>query len=145
MKSINDLIVINSREVPEHIKIGQDNFNTAKYDEAIREFQSVLKVASDNIEARVWLRKTQEAIDKGDGTASQKGGSAKIKELKERPGGQRLCIYCVQGDVSHRICSRLFQCKTCEFGQGMQDVQQAKRAARRDATAKREAKDSTAQ
>jgi hypothetical protein len=129
MEFVNNLIAINPQEIPAHIKIGQDDYNNAKYDQAIIEFKSILKVAPDNIEARVWLKKARESIDKGDGTSAQK--TAKVKELKERPGGQRLCLYCIKGDVSHRICSRLFQCKTCEFGQGMQDAQLARVSARR--------------
>ena len=142
MESMNNLVNINLQEVPEHIKIGQENFNNAKYGEAVNEFKSVLKAAPDNIEARIWLKKAQESIAKGDGISVQKTEGVKVKELKERPGGQRLCLYCIKGDVSHRICSRLFQCKTCEFGQGMQDAQLS---ARREAMAKRETKDTTAQ
>jgi hypothetical protein len=137
MESSN-LITINPQDVPEHIKLGQDNFNKAKYEDAMKEFKSILNVAPDNIEARVWLKKTQNSIDESNGILFQKVANPKIKELKERPGGQRFCLYCVKGDVSHRICSRLFQCKSCEFGQGMQDIQKEKLAARRDAAVKKE-------
>ncbi len=68
---------------------------------------------------------------------------AALEKLKALPGSQRLCRYAIKGDVTYRVCSRLFQCATCEFGQLMEDaVQQklAKLAARREALAKKEAK-----
>jgi hypothetical protein len=130
MKS-DELITINPKDVPEHFKIGQDNYNNAKYDDAVIEFSSILNVVSDNIDARIWLRKAQEALEKENGVTVQKVANPKIKELKENSGAQRYCLYCMKGDVSNRVCSRLFQCKTCEFGQGMQDIQKAKLAAKR--------------
>ncbi len=68
---------------------------------------------------------------------------AALERLKELPGSQRLCRYALKGDVSHRICSRLFHCATCEFGQMMEDALQqklAKLAVRREALHKREQK-----
>lgn len=66
---------------------------------------------------------------------------ATLQRLKELPGSQRLCRYAVKGDVSYRVCSRLFQCATCEFGQMMEDALQqklAKLATRREALRKKE-------
>jgi len=57
--------------------------------------------------------------------------------------GQRLCRYALKGDVSYRICSRLFKCATCEFGQMMEDAMQQKLAklqARREALLRKEQK-----
>jgi DNA-binding response OmpR family regulator len=68
---------------------------------------------------------------------------AALERFKALPGNQRLCRYALRGDVSHRICSRLFQCATCEFGQMMEEVTQqklAKLAARREALRKKEQK-----
>jgi DNA-binding response OmpR family regulator len=68
---------------------------------------------------------------------------AALERLKELPGSQRLCRYALKGDVSHRVCTRLFQCATCEFGQMMEDALQqkiAKLAARREALLKKEQK-----
>ena len=135
MKS-GELITINPQDIPEHFKVGQENYNNGKYDEAIKEFKSIIKVAPENVDARIWLKKAQQSADKGK-NAAQKVANPKVKELKERPGDQRFCLYCVKGDVSNRVCSRLFQCKTCEFGQGMQDIQKAKIAARRETGAKK--------
>ena len=53
-----------------------------------------------------------------------------LAKFKELPGCQRLCRYALKGDVSHRLCSRLFQCATCEFGQMMDDTLQQKLAQR---------------
>jgi len=66
-----------------------------------------------------------------------------LARFKELPGSQRLCRYALKGDVSHRLCTRLFQCATCEFGQMMEDAFQqklAKLAARREALRKKEQK-----
>ena len=64
-----------------------------------------------------------------------------LERFKELPGTQRLCRYALKGDVSYRLCTRLFQCATCEFGQMMEDATQqklAKLAARREALRKKE-------
>ncbi len=66
---------------------------------------------------------------------------AALERFKELPGNQRLCRYALRGDVSYRLCSRAFQCVTCEFGQIMEDATQqklAKLAARREALLKKE-------
>ncbi len=66
-----------------------------------------------------------------------------LERFKGLPGNQRLCRYAIKGDVSHRICTRVFQCVTCEFGQTMEDALQqklAKLATRREALRKREQK-----
>jgi thymidine phosphorylase len=66
-----------------------------------------------------------------------------LERLKELPGPQRICRYALKGDVSYRLCTRLFQCATCEFGQFMQDAleqKMAKLAARREALRKKEEK-----
>ena len=66
---------------------------------------------------------------------------AALERFKELPGSQRLCRYAIKGDVSYRLCTRLFQCATCEFGQMMEDALQqklAKLVARREALLKKE-------
>jgi len=66
-----------------------------------------------------------------------------LERLKELPGSQRLCRYALKGDVSYRLCTRLFQCATCEFGQFMQDALEqklAKLASRREALRRKEQK-----
>jgi len=80
----------------------------------------------------------QEKIAGGEGTEFDET----LEGLKELPGPQRLCRYALKGDVSYRLCSRVFQCATCEFGQLMQDAQErklAKLSARREALQKKEA------
>jgi hypothetical protein len=126
-----ELINISQKDVPEHLKMGQDSYNNAKYNDAVKEFASIVSVAPDNIDARIWLKKAQEALEKEKGVTFQKVANPKIKEIKNYSGAQRYCLYCYKGDVSNRVCSRLFQCKTCEFGQGMADAQKAKLAAKR--------------
>lgn len=68
---------------------------------------------------------------------------AVLERLKELPGSQRLCRYALKGEVSSRLCTRLFQCVACEFGQMMEEVTQqklVKLAARRDALRRKEQK-----
>ena len=64
-----------------------------------------------------------------------------LARFKELPGSQRFCRYALTGDVSYRLCTRLFQCAACEFGQRMQDALEqklTKLAARREALRRRE-------
>lgn len=69
--------------------------------------------------------------------------AAALERLKALPGNQRLCRYALRGEVSYRLCSRLFECSTCEFAQAMEDGQEQKLAKlerRREALRKKEAK-----
>ena len=64
-----------------------------------------------------------------------------LERLKEMPGPQRLCRYALKGDVSYRLCTHLFQCGTCEFGQFMEDALEqklAKLSARREALSRKQ-------
>ncbi len=190
---VEEVIVITPEEVPAHLKEGKAHFEAGRCRDALKEFESILAAAPGSLEARVWLRKTREAlampkVEVAEGKAPVQ--EVKVKEclwmrmgmvahrictndyncitcdfdqmmqdkmargeapeldaalerLKALPGSQRLCRYALKGDVTYRVCSRLFQCATCEFGQLMEDALQqklAKLAARREALAKKEAK-----
>jgi CheY-like chemotaxis protein len=191
---VEEVITIAPEEIPVHLKLGKDHFDSGRYGEALKEFESVLSIAPGNIETRVWIRKTKqtlaepkvEAVAEGEAVAEEvkpkecvwmkmglvayrlctrnydcltcefdqmmqeKMASGETTELdqalerfKELPGSQRLCRYALKGDVSYRICSRLFQCTTCEFGQMMEDALQQKLVklqARREALLKKEQK-----
>jgi len=66
--------------------------------------------------------------------------AAALERLKALPGNQRLCRFALQGEVSYRLCSRLFECANCEFYQIMEeatDRKLAKLAARREALKKK--------
>lgn len=56
-----------------------------------------------------------------------------LRKQLELPGPQRLCRYALKGEVSYRICSRLFQCATCEFSQMLEYSVEQKLAAREEA------------
>jgi len=191
---VEEVIAIAPEEIPVHLKQGKAHFEAGHYQEALREFESVLKVAPGNIETRVRVRRTREALAAPkvkavtEGEAAPAAEEVKPKEclwmkmgmvpyrictndyncitcefdqimqdkmasgeapeldaalerFKELPGSQRLCRYALKGDVSYRVCTRLFQCTTCEFGQMMEDALQqklAKLAARREALHKKE-------
>ena len=193
---VEEVIAIAPEEIPVHLKQGKAHFEAGRYAEALREFESILSIAPGNIETRVWIRKTREALATPkvevvtEGEAAPVAEEVKPKEclwmkmgivayrictsdydcltcefdqmmqeklaageapeldaalerFKELPGNQRLCRYAIKGDVSYRLCTRTFQCITCEFGQMMEDALQqklAKLAARREALLKKEQK-----
>ena len=39
----------------------------------------------------------------------------------ELPGCQRMCRHALTGEVSYRLCTRLFQCAACPFEQMLQE------------------------
>jgi len=179
---VEEVIAIAPEEIPVHLKQGKAHFEAGRYNQALREFESILKVAPGNIETRVWLRKVKEELAKPRTEVVTEGEAAVTEEekpkycvwmsigmvsyrlctnnydcmncefdqmmqqqmargetpeldaalarFKELPGSQRLCRYALKGDVSHRLCTRLFQCATCEFGQMMEDALQQKLAQR---------------
>lgn len=191
---VEEATTITEEEIPAHLEQGQAYFKAGHYKEALREFQSILRVAPGHIETRTWVQRTKEAIANPEVGVAEKEGAveevAKVKEcvwskmgvvsyrictqnydcltcefdqmmqeklasgdtseldealerLKEMPGPQRLCRYALKGDVSYRLCSRVFQCETCEFGQYMKDALEqklVKLAARREALRKKEEK-----
>ena len=68
---------------------------------------------------------------------------AVMRKFEELPGSERVCRYALKGDVSFRLCTRAFQCATCEFDQAMEDALQeklAKLATRRDALKRKAAR-----
>jgi CheY-like chemotaxis protein len=190
---VEEIIAITPEEIPLHLKQGKTYFEAGRYEKALTEFESILSVAPGNIETRVWIRKTKQALTEPkieareaatvaeevkpkdcvwmkmglvayrlctrnydcltcefDQMMQEKMTTGETTELdaalerfKELPGSQRLCRYALKGDVSHRICSRLFQCVACEFGQMMEDALQQKLAkleARREALQKKQAR-----
>jgi CheY-like chemotaxis protein len=191
---IEETTAIAPEAIPDHLKQGKAHFEAGHYGAALKEFESILSTAPGDIEARIWIRKTREtletpkveAVAEGEAIAEgikpkeclwmkmgmvsyrictrdydcltcefdqmmqEKMGSGATPELdqalerfKELPWSQRLCRYALKGDVSYRICSRLFKCATCEFGQMMEDAMQQKLAklqARREALLRKEQK-----
>ena len=180
---VEEVIAIAPEEIPVHLKQGKAHFEAGRYQEALREFEAIFKAAPGNIEVRVWLRKTKEALvaPEVEGVAEEvrpkyciwmslgmvshrictndyncmncefdqemqekmaSGETPELKEalarFKELPGCQKLCRYAFKGDVSYRLCTRVFQCATCEFGQMMDDALQQVLAQRVDELAARQ-------
>ena len=182
-----EAVAIAPGEEAAHIETGKAHFAVREFEEAVREFTSVLAVVPESIETRVWLKKTlaaaaapgtegaatdeprakeclwmrmgmvaqrtctndynciscefdqamQEKMAAGDAPEVE----AALTKLKGQPGNARLCRYALKGDVSYRVCSRVFHCATCEFGQNMEEAFQqklAKLSVRREALRKRE-------
>jgi len=184
---VEEIVPITEREIPACLRQGKDHFRAGHYDQAIREFQSILSIAPGHVGTRTLLRKAKEELAKPkvevseaeaaveeepkycvwmsigmvsyrictnnydcascefDQTMQEKMAAAEapeldeaLEKLKELPGPQRLCRYALKGDVSYRLCTRLFQCATCEFGQFMEDVLRQKLAQRAAELAARE-------
>ena len=191
---VQEIISITEEEIPSRLEQGQTYFQEGKYRKALKEFQSILNISPGHMGTRVWIRKTKEELAKPMVEAPEAGAAVeeaeKVKQcvwsrmgvvsyrictrdydcltcefdqmmqdkiasgeateldealerLKELPGPQRVCRYALKGDISYRLCSRLFQCETCEFGQYMKNALEEKLdklAARREALRKKEAK-----
>jgi hypothetical protein len=188
-----ELIVVAPKEIQDHLEWGKALYKTNHYQEALAEFEAVLRTAPGSIETRILIRQTKEAIaqpvveptveaevpaeavkpkecvwmklgmvssrictnnfdcltcefDQMMQEKMARGDTAEmdaaLERLKKLPGSQRVCRYALKGNISYRLCTRLFQCTTCEFGQNMEDAVQrklAKLAVRREALAKKTA------
>lgn len=190
-----EIIAAAPEEVQNHLEWGKALFKGGHYEEALGEFETVLRTAPGSIETRVWIRKTKEALAQPEVGVAAEAEAAPVAEVvkpkecvwmklgmvsyrictnsydcltcefdqmmqeqmargdtpeldaalerfKKLPGNQRVCRYALRGDISYRLCTRLFQCTTCEFGQNMEDTLQRKLeklAARRDALRKKTA------
>jgi hypothetical protein len=73
-------------------------------------------------------RQMEERIDAGDAEIIEA-----LERYKSLPGSQRFCRYALKGNISYRICSRVLQCGTCEFCQGMEDAFQQQLMQRQEA------------
>lgn len=194
---VEEAMAITEEEIPAHLKQGQAYFEAGRYEDALREYESILNIAPGHIETRIWVRRAKEALaeprvegPEGEGaveeavkvkqciwarmgvvsyricthdydcltcefdqTMQEKMATGEASELdealerlKELPAPQRVCRYALKGDVSYRLCTRAFQCATCEFDQLMQDALErklAKLSARREALHKKEEKAKT--
>jgi CheY-like chemotaxis protein len=190
---VEEIIAITKEEIPAHFEQGQAHFEAGRYKEALREFQSILHVAPGHIETRVWIRKTKEELGRPRVETPEAGAAVEaavkskeciwarmgvvsyrictrdydcltcefdqmmqekivtgeasefdeaLDKLKELPATQRICRYALKGDISYRLCTRVFQCAACEFDQFMQDALErklAKLSTRREALHKKEA------
>ena len=112
---VEKAIAITEKEIPAHLKQGQAYFEAGRYEDALREFKSISQVAPGHIETRIWVRKTKEAlvqprveVPEGEGAIEE---AAKVKQ----------CIWARMGVVSYRVCTRDYDCLTCEFDQTMQE------------------------
>jgi DNA-binding response OmpR family regulator len=191
-EAAEETVAISEEEIPTHMEQGKAHFQAGQFREALREFHSILGIAPGDIETRVWIQRTEEELAKPEVGTAEAGAAVEeavrpkeclwskmgvvsyrvctrdydcltcefdqmmqekmaagetagldeaLERLKELPGCERICRYALKGDVSYRLCTRLFQCETCEFGQLMQDAlaqKMAKLAARREALRKKE-------
>jgi tetratricopeptide (TPR) repeat protein len=189
-QATREIIAIAPEEVQNHLEWGKALFKGGHFEEALAEFEAVLRTAPGSIETRVLMRQVKEALARPEAVVAAGAeavaeavkpkecvwmklgmvsyrlctrdydcltcefdqamqekmaqGTAELDEALEKfkalPGNQRVCRYALRGDVSYRLCTRLFQCTTCEFGQNMEDAIQRKLdkiAARREALRKK--------
>ena len=188
---VEEAIAITEGEIPAHLQQGKDHFKAGRYREAVKEFEAILQIAPGHVETRIWIRKAKEELARPlielpeaevaveevvrpkecvwmklgvvsyrlctrdydclscefDQEMQEQMAKAEAAEsadmlerFKELPGNQRACRYALKGDVSYRLCTHLFHCATCEFGQIMEDALQqklTKLAARREALRKK--------
>jgi len=188
-----EVIAVAPEQIQDHLQWGKALFKAGHYEEALEEFETILRTAPGSIETRVWIRKIKKALTepKVEAVAEEEAApvaeevkpkecvwmklgmvsyrictndydcltcefdqtmqeqvargdtpelDAALERFKQLPGSQRICRYALTGVISYRLCTRLFQCPTCEFGQNMEDALQrklAKLAARRDALRKK--------
>jgi DNA-binding response OmpR family regulator len=109
------VIAVAPEEIPVHLKQGKAHFEAGHYGEALREFETILGIAPGNIETRVWIRKTRQVLETPRVEAVA-GGEAVAEEVKPKE-----CLWMKMGLVSYRLCTRDYDCLTCEFDQMMQE------------------------
>ena len=112
---VEEAIAIAPEEIPVHLKQGKAHFEAGRYTEALKQFGSILSIAPGNIETRVWIRKTKQALAEPKVEAVAEG-EAVAEEVKPKE-----CLWMKMGFVSYRLCTRDYDCLTCEFDQMMQD------------------------
>jgi DNA-binding response OmpR family regulator len=116
-KKAEEVIAVAPEEIPVHLKQGKEFFKAGRHQEALKEFEAILMVAPGNIETRVWIRKTKESMAAPKVEAAAEGEAAPAaKEVRPKE-----CIWMKMGLVSYRLCTRDYDCLTCEFDQMMQD------------------------
>jgi len=130
---VEEVIAVAPEEIPVHLKQGKAHFEAGRYQEALREFESILSIAPGNIETRVWIRKTNEALTKPKVEAVAEGEAVPVaEEVKPKE-----CVWMKMGMVAYRICTRDYDCLTCEFDQEMQEKMASGEAPELDAALER--------
>jgi len=111
----DEVIAPTPQETQAHLQHGKALFETARYNEALKEFNAILKVAPGNIETRIWIRKTKEELTgpKTDAVTEEKTTPDETKRKE--------CIWVKMGMISYRICTHNYDCLACEFDQMMQE------------------------
>ena len=114
---VEEVITVAPEEIPVHLKQGREFFEAGRHQEALKEFEAILRVAPGNIETRVWIRKAKEALAAPKVEAVAEGEAAPAaEEVKAKE-----CLWMKMGLVSYRLCTKNYDCLTCEFDQMMQD------------------------
>ena len=112
---VEKAIAITEEEIPAHLEQGQTYFKAGRYKEALREFQSILHIAPGHIETRIWIRRAKEELVKPRVEVPESEGAV------EEAVKVKQCIWARMGVISYRICTRDYDCLTCEFDQTMQE------------------------
>lgn len=116
-----EIIAVAPEGIKTHLRQGKAHFKTARYTEALREFEAILKTAPGNIETRVWLRKVREELTKPKVEAvAEAMAEEEIAPVAEEAKPKE-CVWMKLGVVSYRLCTHNYDCLTCEFDQMMEE------------------------
>ena len=90
------------------MKKGREYFNSAKYPEAIKEFEAILDTAPGDIETRILIAKTKKALE----TPGPAGLGVAAKP--------KYCVWMSRGLVDYRLCTFDYDCIGCEYEKSVQ-------------------------
>jgi tetratricopeptide (TPR) repeat protein len=110
---VDELIPITPKEIPAGLKRGKAYLAAGQYQEAIKYFSCILKIAPGNMETRVWMRKAKQALAHPEGAPAAQ---------EEKP---HYCVYMMMGVVEHRLCTSDYNCYGCDFDRQMQERAEA--------------------
>lgn len=113
---------VTQKEIEGQLKEGIEYHKKQEYDEAINVFKKILAIDPTNTEIIKNLRKAERQKE-----FKQPIVSITKKQREEKEEGEvvseKQCIWAKAGVVSYRVCTRDFDCATCEFAQSMEDAQ----------------------
>lgn len=88
----------------------------------------------------------QTLMDKGAQVGDRPMMMDALKKMLEKPGPERACRYMLSGQITHRLCSNVYQCGKCAFNEYMEeklDAEAAKMTAKIKSMQERKAKKAT--
>lgn len=106
---VTEVIAITPKEIPAGLKRGKAYMAAGQYQEAMKYFSCILKIAPGNMETRVWMRKAKQALAHPEETPAAE---------EEKPN---YCVYMMMKVVGYRLCTSDYNCYGCDFDRQMQE------------------------